>query len=230
MRKGLFQCALAALVLAGAESGGQTTNIYDQQSYDHAIPANVLYGIQQFQPIGQSFTPTLPSIGFVQFDLYDDRSLNGLGATLYVNLRANSITGAVVSSTTPVFLPDDSFGVVSFLFPTPAPLAPGTTYYLEPVVQSGDLWLVNGGGNPYPRGTAFIRGADIGEDLWFREGIIVPEPSAAWLTLVGVGVSLYASRRFNPKAVPHAAYAVARGSPAGSGRTVRRAYRMREIP
>jgi hypothetical protein len=49
------------------------------------------------------------------------------------------------------------------------------------VVQSGDLWEVNGLGDDfYPRGTQYLQGNSLPlDDFWFREGVIVPEPSAA---------------------------------------------------
>src|SRR5580765_100770 len=118
---------------------------YDQQSLNHIIGANVLYNIQPNGPMGQSFTPSLPSVGFVQFELFDGHPNNGLGATLYVNLRSNSITGPILSSSDPVFLPDTPTGggLTNFLFPGGASVIPGTTYFFEILVQSGDLWLVN---------------------------------------------------------------------------------------
>jgi hypothetical protein len=47
------------------------------------------------------------------------------------------------------------------------------------------------GPNTYPGGTIFGLGrANPVEDLWFREGIVVPEPSAAQMIfLAGVGVA-----------------------------------------
>jgi len=189
---------IAFLVLSAAGSIGiaQGTFQYDQQSLNHSIGANVLYNIQPNGPMGQSFTPSLPSVGFVQFELYDGHPNNGLGATLYVNLRSNSISGLILSSTDPVFLPEipSGGGVASFLFSTPAAVVPGTTYFFEVVVQSGDLWRLNVLADLYGGGTLLYQGAAQPlEDSWFREGIIVPEPSTVAL-LITAG-ALFCVRR-----------------------------------
>jgi hypothetical protein len=64
-------------------------------------------------------------------------------------------------------------------------VTPGTTYYLQPVVQSGDNnWAVVVGNFNYPNGTWIAYGQPVldGSVLWFREGTIVPEPSSALLS------------------------------------------------
>jgi hypothetical protein len=167
--------------MAGSAALAQGTFQYDQQSLNHSIGANVLYNIQPNGPIGQSFTPLLSSVGFVQFDLYDGHPNNGLGATLYINLRSNSISGPVLSSTDPVFLPDtvSGGGVTNFLFSTAVAVAPGTTYFFEVVVQSSDLWRLNTVPDLYSGGTMLYQGAAQPlQDSWFREGVVIPEPSA----------------------------------------------------
>jgi hypothetical protein len=81
-----------------------------------------------------------------------------------------------------------------FLFPNQVHLAPGTTYYFQPIIQSGGPFSASGDTFRYPGGSAFLNGNAVSEDLWFREGIIVPEPSAAALALIGFGTFLYARR------------------------------------
>ena len=96
-----------------------------------------------------------------------------------------------------MFVPDTPFGggVTNFLFSTPVALVPGTTYYLETVVQSGDLWRLNALPDLYPGGTLFVQGgAQPVLDSWFREGIIIPEPSAALISFV-VGAIWFCVRR-----------------------------------
>src|SRR5438105_4723971 len=88
----------------------QGTLQYDQQSLNRSIPPDVLVDIQPNQPIGQSFTPALSSVGFLQLELFDGHPNNGLGATLYVSLRSTSITGPILKSSDPVFLPDTPSG------------------------------------------------------------------------------------------------------------------------
>ena len=176
----------------------QGTFQYDQQSWPGPIPANILEYIQSNEPVGESFIPSLSAVGFVQLELFDGHPNNGVGATLYVNLRSNSIAGPILSSTDPVFLPDTPFGggVTNFFFSGPAVVVPGTTYFFEIVVQSGDLWLVNTLSDAYPRGEFYRQGtAQPLADLWFREGIIVPEPSSAWIMLLAGGVWFCVRRR-----------------------------------
>jgi hypothetical protein len=108
-----------------------------------------------------------------------------------VNLWSGSISnGTLLSSTDPVFISDGAFNLVTnFVFSTPASVTLGTTYYLQPYLQSGDTSVtVMGGAFNYPGGTLYWDGAPDpnGNDLWFREGVIaVPEPGV--LSLFGLG-------------------------------------------
>ena len=111
------------MFLAGTFSAlGQGTFVYDQQSSDesHYMEGSAGLGLQP----GQSFTPALPSVGFIRLYLYDGFR-NGLSGTLNVNLRSDSITGPVLSSAIPVTLPDGFAGTVDFLFSTPVSVTPG---------------------------------------------------------------------------------------------------------
>ena len=179
---------------------GQGTFIYDQQSADESTGGGAGYFIQTNQPIGQSFTPNLSSVGFVRLFLWD--RANGLGATLSVNLWSGSLTnGSLLGTTLPVALPDQFLGYTDFFFANPVAVTPGETVYFQPTIQSGDttvnIFAYHYG---YPGGTSFIQGVPNpnGFDLWFREGIVVPEPSAFSL-LIGSGVLLYVHRKKNPK-------------------------------
>src|SRR5450759_4846854 len=79
---------------------GQGTFIYDQQSADETVLAGEGGGIlQSNQPFGQSFTPTFSSINFIRLWLADGLPGNGLGATVFINLRTNSISGPILAST-----------------------------------------------------------------------------------------------------------------------------------
>jgi hypothetical protein len=183
--------------LSAFMASGQGTMIYDQQSetsraFDYAAP------IQEQQPTGQSFTPALSSVGFVQLEFIDAHPGNGLGATVYVNLRADSLSGTILGSTAPVFMPDSfSYGITSFSFGTPVGVNPDTTYYFQPVVQSGDSsWCIINGPYNYSGGTFFANGVPNpnGYDAWFREGSFVPEPSSGVLVLLGIA-GMCAARR-----------------------------------
>lgn len=177
--------SLAVIVAYAAQ--GQGTFIYDQQSSTDESPWPYGAGgtIQQIPaPFGQSFTPAFPAIDFVRLKLNDPNPNNALGATLYLNLRTNSVSGPILSSSTRVNLADSFTGVVNFFFADTVSLTAGSIYFFEPVVDSGDQWNISAGEYNYPGGSTFIQGLALpGSDLWFREGI-VPEPtwaSMAWL-------------------------------------------------
>ena len=181
---------------------GQGGFVYDQQSSTNPAAAAGGPIIQQIvSPYGQSFVPTLSSIGFLQLGFFDANQGNGQGATVIVNLRSNAINGPVFTSSAPVFMPD-GFGIGSvsasttnFLFPSGIVLLPGVTYYFQPVVLSGDSWGVSIAEYRYPGGSVFFSGSPvIATDYWFREGIyVVPEP--AGLALVACGIVMCGLRR-----------------------------------
>jgi hypothetical protein len=179
-----FPTALA-LALTTLPVLAQGTFIYDQQSAtSYALSGGAAFGVEQ--PFGQAFTPALSSVGFVQFEFLDLNPGDGIGATVYVNLWADSLaTGTLLGSTAPVFMPDRFyFGITNFSFAVPVPVTPGTTYYLQPVLQSGDrVWSITDGNFNYANGTWFLNGQPVldGRVLWFREGTYVPEPSSALL-------------------------------------------------
>jgi hypothetical protein len=195
MKVACFSASVALLLALSAS--GQGTFIYDQQSATEGSGGGVTTIIQDYQPMGQSFVPSLGSIGFVRLDVSDSRLGFG-GATLYVNLRADSITGQVLGATDSIDFTDGFHGYVNFFFPIPVALTPGQTYYFQPVVQSGDFWSVTRYNNYfYPNGAVYLNGvADVnGFDLWFREGIVVPEPSAVALFVSGGSGLLWLGRR-----------------------------------
>jgi hypothetical protein len=182
-------------MFAALVASGQGTFIYDQQSATELSGGGSSGQIQAYQPIGQSFTPAISSVGFIRLGFYEFS--NGLGSTVYVNLRANSITGPILGSTAPVFLPDGfgfggSRGYTNFLFSTPISVTPGTMYYFQPVLQSGDITCsIVSYHYVYSGGTSYFNGiARKSWNLWFREGILVPEPSALSL-LIGSGALFY---------------------------------------
>src|ERR1043165_4583488 len=116
--KARFLLPLIALAIAST-AFAQTTNIYiyDQQSSDESNLGGGIVSVQTNQPMGQSFIPALSTVGFIR--LYPaDRAFNGVGTTMAVNLRSDSITGPILGSTDPVSLPDRFHGAVEFHFPT----------------------------------------------------------------------------------------------------------------
>ena len=186
---------LLSFICAAGAVQAQGTLVYDQESSnDETYP----YGgvaIQFYGSVGQSFTPSLSGVGFFRVKVYDGAPGNGLGATLVGNLRSSAINGPILGTTTPVVLGNGFAGSVNFFFASAVPVNPSTTYFFETVVQSGDNWGItvrseSQGDANYPGGV-FYGGLQpfTGSDLWFREGIIVPEPSTALLFVLGSGVA-----------------------------------------
>jgi hypothetical protein len=184
----------AFTILCSISMLGQGTFVYDQQSSTDETPfpgaGQVLQTVTP--PFGQSFTPTLSSIGFVRLSLSDGNLGDGLGASLYLNLRADSITGTVLASTPTVAMANGFAGTVSFFFPTPVSLTAGVPYFFEPKIETGGPWRAVVGEFSYPGGTAFAGGSSTGGDFWFREGILIPEPSSGALILIGAGFWFFA--------------------------------------
>lgn len=153
---------------------------------------------------GQSFTPSLSRIDFIELWTGDGLPGNGWGAIVYVVLRSDWIRGPILASTAPLFM-EDGFGYgpgvddkMRFFFRTSVPVTPGTTYYFQPVAEMGsDFWYVVGYNSyRYPGGTAFSGTVpDPGLDMWFRTGIVIPEPSSLALGLFGLAVFACARSR-----------------------------------
>ena len=177
---------------------GQGSFIYDQQSSTEANYQEGGADIQQNQIIGQSFIPQLSSVGFIRLFIYNGLLGDTSAATIHVNLRTNSISGAILSSTAPVSIPGGTLfaAPLDFYFTTPVLVAPGVTYYFQPVVENNNnLGLNQSIFYNYLAGTAYLKGLTFTpHDLWFREGIyVVPEP--AGLALVACGIVMCGLRR-----------------------------------
>jgi hypothetical protein len=211
--KKIFRSLLGAamLVAASLQAYAQDTMIFDQQSTNVPVSplgngnADGLY--IQTEPLTQSFIPTNSAIGFVQFEFEDVPGNGNSGATVYVNLwtgSPNVNSATFISSTAPVYMPNGFVndglgvaGVTNFYFSTLVALTSGQTYYLQPVVLSGDNpWAIVTIGNTYPNGQVFASGDGFNTDMWFREGIVsTPEPST--LALIGLsGFFIFVRKRF----------------------------------
>jgi hypothetical protein len=189
------------LVLSAFAACGQGTMIFDQQSATNRSTIGGGVGIYVEAPTGQSFIPALSSVGFVQFEFTDPNPGNSVGATVYVNLRAGSLTGPILGSTDPVAMPDRfSSGVTNFFFSSPVSVTPRQTYYLEPVLTDGErLWAIAVGPFAYTGGTFFEFGSPDpnGSNAWFREGVLIPEPPSGLLALLG-GSLIWVVGRLRP--------------------------------
>ena len=192
----------ALTLLTGLSASAQGTLTYDQQSSTDETPPT--FGAGSLVPVnpgtgtGQSFTPSLSSVGFIRLMLDDADPTDGAGATVYINLRSGSILGPIIGTTASVRMLNTFSGPATFLFASPVPLAPATTYYFEAVEQTGGSWDMYGVGSTYAGGSGFSAGVPTAGNLWFREGTIVPEPSSAALLLLG-GAALASLRRGSRK-------------------------------
>lgn len=174
---------------------GQGTFIYDQQSStDEILPQ---YGsgvlLQATLPAGQTFTPSLTGIDFIRLKFNDADLLDGLGATIYLDLRANSLTGSVLGVTMPVTIGNAFRGVTNFFFPNTIALTPGDMYCFQ-VFVTGGPWNVDVASYGYIGGFRYSQGGATGGDFWFREGLyVVPEPGAT--AFGALAVLMLAARR-----------------------------------
>jgi hypothetical protein len=197
MKKHLAQILL---LLAVGSARGQGTLQVDQQvaATDSAAGNILISSVQGLQPMGQSFVPSLSSIGFIRLFLFDAVSPDPAGATVVINLWSGSIGGGnLMASTDSIILPPGFNSIANFYFATPVALTSGTTYYFQPSVQSGDTLDAGivSGLSGYANGTAIYNGTPSAtQDLWFREGIVVPEPSSTLLALAGF-VGFYFCRK-----------------------------------
>ena len=186
---------LLTILLANYDAFTQGTLVYDQQSATGGL-ARGGAPIQGQQPMGQSFTPSLSTVGFVQFQF--DNTSGSLGATVYLNLVANSITGSVVAATSPVFIGNNFLGTTNFFFFGNIAIQPGIEYFFQPVLQSGDNLNVLSDFYNYTGGAAIYSGVPRTDtrDFWFREGIVVPEPSS--FALLGISALAVFFSRHKP--------------------------------
>ena len=139
--------------------------------------------------IAQSFTPSLSAVGFVQLTTVVNLFPGNDQVTLAVNLRAGSYNGPILSSTDPVVLVNHTTEIGTFYYPQNVAVTPSQLYFFEPVVLAGgSVDIGYKFPSTYPGGEAWNNGVPsaTGADYWFREGVVVPEPSAACLLLAGL--------------------------------------------
>jgi hypothetical protein len=188
---------LLLLIVSVTISPAKADTIFDQTNT--GLPGGTLsQNLLVFSPLGQSFTPTLTSLNFVNL-LTDNGS-----ATLEVNIRLGSITGPILGTSQPAVIPFTfAPNFASFSFSTPVTLIAGNLYVIEPFVVSGDTLIVSTNTNNYPGGTQILAGIpQPNNDLWFQEGISIPEPGA--LPLLGTGlIGLLAIAFFKNRSILH---------------------------
>lgn len=149
------------------------------------------------QLVGQEFVPTLASLDSVELQMNSQSS--SLGSAL-INIRAGNIVGAILGTSNTLAMTNvgNPLQLYHFDFPGSVPLVPGNTHVIEVVhAAGGSVGVFLGGGlglGTYAAGHAIAFGVQqIDDDLWFREGPVVPEPSTATLTALAL-VGLLAHR------------------------------------
>ncbi len=181
---------LAALIMAagyavGAEARAEST-IIDQS---HVILVTHLSNATIFAPLGQTFTPTLSGLNFVTIKLGAGLSPFE-GAIAAIEIRTG-VNGALVGTSKPTTIPASQFDMrltdYRFDFAQTAVLTPGGLYSWTVKPISG-MVMVGGSEADYERGE-YVRWGEreTGLDMYFIEGLIVPEPSALPLAAIGFG-------------------------------------------
>ena len=183
-----------ALLLAASLAWGQGTYVYDQQTTtgDEAPGYGAGGSIDFFDtfrsPWGQSFTPSLDTVGFIAIPM-DDYTGGFGGATVWVNLMTGSVSGPVIASSDPVYLTAGFNGTYYFIFSTPVPVTPGVQYFFVPQEGFGGTSVnILTDERNFPGAAFYANGIRHPEvDLLFREGIVSPEPSSVVLLMLGGG-------------------------------------------
>jgi hypothetical protein len=190
MANSFARLGCGALIAATAFSSAEAQGLLVDQRNDGTIP-NSFYllaapaqGISGTLPFGQEFTPSLAGAQWFEFLVNSVAPPAGPG-TFQVNIRLDSVTGPIIGASEPVSVPFGvSQGTVRADFGSLVPLVGGQQYVAELVPLSGG-WLYFASPNSgYSGGRLIMSGRPTETDLWFREGIIVPEPGSVWLALV----------------------------------------------
>lgn len=186
MRRAIARAAMAAMLAMTAAGRAEADMIVDQSN---AGPLVLYYSIATYGPLGQSFTPTLPSISFATFGL---ESLVNSPASLAVQLRTG--LGTLLATSMTVTIPASGAGNYQFDFAAPIALTPGASYSLILAQVSGPSGIYLGASSTLTPGSSAIFQGQARPNLNFvfsegttALGAAVPEPSSA--ALLGIGLA-----------------------------------------
>lgn len=174
--------ALLLIALTASFLAAQPHDYFIDQRHD--LPEfEATHSIQGLSPVVQEFTPSIGALDVIEI-WTEDASFpvtNGLGATLQVWLRDDTIHGSILAASEPRALPDGWNGVTQLVFTNIVWLEAAKRYAMELKVLSGNNWMVRSHGDlfppPYPAGRYFLAGVPTERaDMWFRTGLRVPRP------------------------------------------------------
>jgi hypothetical protein len=150
---------------------------------------------------GQEFTPSLGGLDFVEVSL--NNSIASNTGTFEIAIHQSNIAGPVLSVSDQVVIPQSN---PHFEFSSRVPLVAGDLYVLEVIQLAGDSgWTIEVPSYAvvnrqtidmnYPGGRLIYGGVpQNNQDMLFREGIVMPEPSEAALLLLGALIFGFWSR------------------------------------
>jgi hypothetical protein len=146
--------------------------------------------------VQQEFTPTMNQLDTVQLWINEGSSvpvpLPQTSGSLAVQIRDPAIDSGLMGRSTVMDLPARFQGTALFRFPNPVNLEPGHVYLLQPIVVAGANWFVNYNcpqEPSYPGGRLFFNGTWMDDlDIFFAEGVGIPEPSPSVLLAVGLAL------------------------------------------
>jgi hypothetical protein len=172
-------------------SYGATT--IDQQNVD----ANALDGANTsfIMSQGQSFTPTLNGVDFITLKIAD-YDTSSPGGKIILGLGKGPTGGQpILGYSNEVTIPANlglGFHSYTFTFPERIAVTPGEVYAFGVIPQSGQFGIAFGE-NKYEGGAYFALTEVAAGDMYFIEGIIVPEPGVPVLT--GAAALILLNRR-----------------------------------
>jgi hypothetical protein len=182
-----------ALLLCCARPGCAQLFTIDQSATPPSVGEGSFGRLFSGTTVGQEFRPTLPALDFIDVGLIS-MDPNDTG-TFQVHLRHQG-AGQLLATSEPVSVSNGQPGLVHFSFANSVPLTPGETYFFH-IPHDGPYWGAIIGPTTYDRGSASVveaSGWPADYDLWFREGIVVPEPATWQLAAAASTLLLLTSR------------------------------------
>ena len=165
-----------------------TLEITAQVDQEHLPPSDQEFhsGVNPAFDLQQEFTPTLDRVNFVQlFFNMSGISILRQSASFTVSIRDGGVDGAIIGTSSELDLSPEFQGFATFRFADPTDLSPNEKYAFDVRKTDGklDFWTVEAGSLPgYAGGDLQFNGSiESGADLYFREGIAIPEPAPVLL-------------------------------------------------